>query len=467
MLAADDDDNNTDRSSSGLKRTISLFQATVFGIGLILGAGIYSIIGEAAGIAGNTVWISFIIAGLLALVIGLSYAELSSLFSRSAAEYLFVRAAFENEFLSLTVGCIVIFVIVCSAASVAVGFSGYMSIFIPYIPEIIIAIILIVLLSMINFYGISESINLNILFTFIELIGLLFIIIAAFAYGAVYNTNYFEVPIYSSSILHPNLIIGLIFSAVGLIFFAFFGFENIVNIADETKSPNKTIPKALMISIVVTSVIYILVAISAISLIGWHDLYLSKAPLAKAAEKASGTLGTLILSIIALFATSNTVLMMLISGSRLIYGISNDVKSTLPSILSKIHSKRRTPWLSILTVMFIAILIIVLFEGALPVIAGVTVFCVLIIYIIINLALIRLRYKKIKIDRQFSSPLSIRRFPLLPGIGIVLSVTILLQFEAQVMLDGVVCIIGIIIFVYLSGRIRQLVEVRCKDKKID
>ena len=142
MLAADDDDNNTDRSSSGLKRTISLFQATVFGIGLILGAGIYSIIGEAAGIAGNTVWISFIIAGLLALVIGLSYAELSSLFSRSAAEYLFVREAFENEFLSLTVGCIVIFVIVCSAASVAVGFSGYMSIFIPYIPEIIIAIIL-------------------------------------------------------------------------------------------------------------------------------------------------------------------------------------------------------------------------------------------------------------------------------------------------------------------------------------
>ena len=362
MLAADDDDNNTDRSSSGLKRTISLFQATVFGIGLILGAGIYSIIGEAAGIAGNTVWISFIIAGLLALVIGLSYAELSSLFSRSAAEYLFVRAAFENEFLSLTVGCIVIFVIVCSAASVAVGFSGYMSIFIPYIPEIIIAIILIILLSMINFYGISESINLNILFTFIELIGLLFIIIAAFVYGNVYNTNYFEVPIYSSSILHPNLIIGLIFSAVGLIFFAFFGFENIVNIADETKSPNKTIPKALMISIVVTSVIYILVAISAISLVGWHDLYLSKAPLAKAAEKASGTLGTLILSIIALFATSNTVLMMLISGSRLIYGISNDVKSTLPSILSKIHSKRRTPWLSILTVMFIAILIIVLLK---------------------------------------------------------------------------------------------------------
>jgi APA family basic amino acid/polyamine antiporter len=221
MLAPGDNYDDDHRSSSGLKRTISLFQATVFGIGLILGAGIYSIIGEAAGIAGNMVWISFIIAGLLALIIGLSYAELSSLFSKSAAEYLFVKEAFENEFLSLTVGYIVIFVIVSSAATVAVGFSGYMDIFIPYIPEIIIAIILIVLLSIVNFYGISESINLNILFTFIELVGLFFIIIAAFAYGHVYNIDYFESPINSPSNLSSNLIFGLILSASGLIFLLF------------------------------------------------------------------------------------------------------------------------------------------------------------------------------------------------------------------------------------------------------
>ncbi|HSA75176.1 MAG TPA: amino acid permease [Candidatus Nitrosocosmicus sp.] len=446
-------------STPRLKRTIGLFQATIFGIGLILGAGIYSILGEAAGIAGNIVWISFIIAGLLALIIGLSYAELSSIFSKSAAEYLFVREAFDNEFLSLSIGYIVIFVVISSAASVAVGFSGYMTIFIPYIPEIIIAIILIVLLSVVNFYGISESINLNILFTFIEIGGLLFIIIAAFASGQIYNTNYFEVPVNSPSNLHPSLIFGLIFSAAGLIFFAFFGFENVVNIADETKIPNKTIPKALMISIIVTIVIYILVAISAISLVGWHDLYLSEAPLAKAAEKSSGILGTFILSIIALFATSNTVLMMLISGSRLIYGISNDRKSTLPNILSKVHSKRRTPWLSIFIVMFIAIMIVILFKGNLSVIAGVTVFCVLVVYIIINIALIRLRYKKRKVDGQFSSPISIKRFPILPGLGIVLSVIILLQFELQVMLDGIICIIGIIFFVYISRTIGRLVNV--------
>ena len=335
-----------------------------------------------------------------------------------------------------------------------------MAIFIPHVPEIIFATILIIILSIVNFYGISESINLNVIFTFVELAGLLFIIIAAFALGYIYNTDYFEVPINSTLNIQPSLIFGMIFSAAGLIFFAFFGFENVVNIADETKVPNKTIPKALMISIMVTIVIYILVAISAISLVGWRDLYLSEAPLATAAEKASGPPGTFTLSIIALFATSNTVLMMLISGSRLIYGISKDRKSTLPSILSKIHSKRRTPWLSILIVMFIAIMIIVLFGGTLSVIAGVTVFCVLIVYIIINIALIRLRYKKSKVDRQFTSPFSIKRFPILPGLGIVLSVIILLQFEPRIMLNGVICIVGIILFVYISEIIRRRIDAR-------
>ena len=287
--------------------------------------------------------------------------------------------------MSLSVGYIVIFVIVSSIATVAVGFSGYMAIFIPYVPEIIIAPILIVLLTIVNFYGISESININVLFTFVELVGLFFIIIAAFASGQIYNTDYFEAPNNNSpSSLHPSLMLGLIFSAAGLIFFAFLGFENIVNIADE---------KALMISIIVTIVIYILIAISAISLVGWHDLYISEDPLAKAAEKASGTVGTFILSVIALFATSNTVLMILVSGSRLIYGISNDRRSSLPSLLSKIHSKRKTPWLSILVViLLIAIMIVILFYGTLSVIAGVTVFCVLVLYTIINIALIRLRY---------------------------------------------------------------------------
>ncbi|HKG88649.1 MAG TPA: APC family permease, partial [Nitrososphaeraceae archaeon] len=117
---------------------------------------------------------------------------------------------------------------------------------------------------------------------------------------------------------------GTILGGAGLIFFAYYGFENIVNIADETKNPVKVIPKALLISIAVTSAIYILVAISTSALVEWKAMSLSEAPLSLAAEKAFGGQGIIILSFIALFATSNTALMMLISGSRIVYGISKE-----------------------------------------------------------------------------------------------------------------------------------------------
>ena len=148
----------------------------------------------------------------------------------------------------------------------------------------------------------------------------------------------------------------------------------------------------------------------------------------------------------------------------MIYGISKDKRSALPNIFSIIHSKRRTPWLSVFIVMFLAIMIVVLFKGILSVIAGVTVFCVLVLYVIINISLIRLRYKKYQLARPFTSPISIKRFPILPGLGIALSVIILLQFEPQVIVDGIICIISIIFFVYVSRTIRHFVDAERKKK---
>lgn len=460
-----DSSNNmqTSGSSPKLNKTIGLFQACMFGIGLILGAGIYSLIGEAAGIAGNAVWISFIIAGVLTLIIGLGYAELSSMFPKSAAEYLFVKAAFKNEFLSLSVGSIVIFVIISSAATVAVGFSGYLSIFLPDIPKTIIATVLVGLLSFISFYGISESIKLNIVFTFIEIFGLLFIIVAAFAFGHVFNTDFLLIPIESPQ-LNPLSAFGLIFSAAALVFFAFFGFENLVNIADETKSPHKTIPKALIISIIVTTIIYILVAISAISLAGWQELYMSKGPLATAAQKVSGNLGIVTLSAIGLFATANTVLMMLISGSRMIFGISNVKKSQLLKYLTKVHIKRKTPWVSIVTVMLAAIAIIHVFEGSLFLIAGISVFCVLIVYIIINITLISLRYQKAIQIKNPVTPLRILKFSILPSLGIILCIAILIQLHHEIIKNAVISIISIFLSVLMIIKLTSYLDTKRKKK---
>ena len=178
-----------------LKRSIGLFQAVTYGVGLILGAGIYVIIGDVAGIAGNAMWISFILAALIALVTGFSYAELSSIFPKSAAEYVYSKNAFDSNFIGSIAGCMIIFVAIVSAATVAIGFAEYLTaIAFSQFNPILFAIILMLILSFINFYGISESIKLNTIFTFIELAGLVLIVIIGLWLGSPMETDYFEIP---------------------------------------------------------------------------------------------------------------------------------------------------------------------------------------------------------------------------------------------------------------------------------
>lgn len=250
-------------TSPALKRTITLFQATLFGIGLILGAGIYVIIGEAAKIAGNLLWISFLLSSFLALCTAFSYAELSSLFPKSAAEYIYVKNATKKLSISIFVGYLTILVSIVSASAVAIGFSNYLSVFLPVYDPIFYSIILVSILSFINFYGIRESIWFNTIFTIIELSGLIIIILIGLMFGNFSNIDFFESPISSTSLNNNNnnflVSIGLIFGSSALIFFAYYGFENIPNIAEETRNPSKTISQAILLSIIITTIVYVLV----------------------------------------------------------------------------------------------------------------------------------------------------------------------------------------------------------------
>jgi APA family basic amino acid/polyamine antiporter len=418
----------------------------MYGVGLILSAGIYVIIGDVAAIVGNAMWISFIVASIIALFTGLSYAELSSIYPKSAAEYVFAKNVFGSHFTALVVGCLIIFVAVVSAATVALGFSGYFtSVFFPQFNPILVATVLILALSFVNFYGISESVWMNVTFTIIELIGLLIIILAGFWIGSPSNTNYFEMPDKISGLSEPSalLMTGAIFGGAGLIFFAYYGFENIVNIADETKNPAKVIPKALLISIAVTSAIYILVAISTSALVGWKAMSLSEAPLSLAAEKAFGGQGIIILSFIALFATSNTALMMLISGSRIVYGISKE--QSFPKTLAEVHKFRKTPWIAIIVVMVSTMITIGLSSGDITTVASIAVFGIFLVYAIVNLSLIWSRFKSPDYKRPFVSPIRIGKFPVLAGMGLITSLAMLFQFNMDIILGGSLVLISIIV----------------------
>jgi len=389
----------------------------------MVGAGIYALIG-----AGNALWLSFLIGAIVAVFTGFSYAELSSLFPKDAGEYIYTEHSLGKKIAFIT-GYYVIIGAIISAAAVSIGFAGYLSNFIS-LNNIYIAIILIVFLSLINWLGIKESMILNIIFTVLAVLGLL--IVVSFLPGHFGEIDYFEM---------PNGIFG-VFNAASLIFFAFIGFEAVVKLSEETKNPKKNIPLSLMLSLIITAVLYVLVAVASISVLGWEKLSVSKAPLADVASVAFGSNAFLILSIIALLSTSGTVLVILITTSRMLYGMGHEFKSKL---LSKVCERARTPYVAILIVMILSSSFV--FLNDIRIVASITNFTVFSTFIIVNLAAIILRYKEPKIKRVFKIPLNIGRFPILSLLGILTCLFMLYNIDKIAILWSIaLLLLGFVIY---------------------
>jgi APA family basic amino acid/polyamine antiporter len=417
---------------SELKRHMGLFHLTMYGVGLILGAGIYVLIGEAAGFAGDSVWVAFALGSVVALFAGFSYAELSSLFPKAAAEYTFVKNAFKNNFFAFVIGWLTAITSIITAATVALGFGGYFAEFVN-VPIIFSAIGLLVVLSIINFVGIRESSWTNVIFTVIEATGLILIIIIGFTFSSPEPVNYTESPLGLSGIA----------IAFVLIFFAFIGFEDMANVAEEVKKPKKTIPRAIILSVLISGVVYILVSLAVVRVVNWEELVSSGAPIALVAQRGLGAEAHILLSAIALFAITNTVLITLVAGSRMFYGMAK--AKVFPPILEKIHFKTKTPWIAIIVILITAIAFT--FFGDIVIIANITVFAIVITFGAVNLSVIVLRYTEPNIERKFKVPLNIGKFPILPLFGIGISVYMALQFEVGVVLVGLgIIVVGIIFY---------------------
>jgi APA family basic amino acid/polyamine antiporter len=237
-----------------------------------------------------------------------------------------------------------------------------------------------------------------------------------------------------------------VISSVIITFFAFWGFEGIVNLSEETKNPKKTVPRALMLSIIISTILYVLVALTAISVVGWEKLAASKAPLADVARTAIPDLDlSLLLSVIALFATSNTVLVSLILSSRALYGIASD--NSLPPVFSRIHVKRKTPYIAVFTVM-ILMMIAASFQD-LKMVATLADAAIFTTYFAVNICLIWLRFSEPKADRPFKAPLSIGRMPLLALVG---AASILILMALYVEPIFLLAEAGIVIVGYLIHR---------------
>ncbi len=416
---------------SSLSRHVGLFHLTMYGVGLILGAGIYVLIGEAAGFAGNALWISFILGAIVATFAGLSYSELTTLFPRAAAEYVFVKEGFRSNFIGFIVGWLTILTSIIVAATVALGFGGYME-ELTNIPVLVSALAILGILSFVNFIGIKESAWANTIFAIVTISGLGIIIVVGFSFPIEAEIDYFE---------NPLGVNGIVLAFV-LVFFAFIGFEDIANVAEEVKKPRKTIPKAIMLSVLITTIIYILVSLASIRIVGWEQLAESSAPLAFVAEQRLGSQGHFILSVIALFATASTILITLVAGARIFYGMARD--GSLPSKLGLIHHKTKTPWLAVILIFVTAIGFS--FIGDIVIVANIVVFAVVVTFAMINLAVILLRYTRPDLERPYKVPVNVGKFPILPLFGLGATIYMATQFEIEIILSGLGIIASGIIF---------------------
>lgn len=307
-------------TKSHLKRVVGTWLLTLYGIGNIVGAGVYVLVGKIAEPAGYLAIIAFLIAALVAFCAALSYAELASRFPVSAGISIYLHKAFGNKRLSTIVGLMLVAAGVVSSATLLRGFSGYFEQLTGIAPWVSITVVALLLMA-VMLKGIKESVSMAAFLTIVEVGGLLFLVgsimvaqpgtLGVFAQG--FSAEFGALDMMAMS--------GVI-SAAFIAFYAFVGFEDMVNIAEEVKQPQKAFPRAILVSMAVVTVLYILVTVAALGVLAPHLLGASTAPLADVYRAATGGNATVII-VISLLATLNGVLVNIIMGSRFLYGMAN------------------------------------------------------------------------------------------------------------------------------------------------
>ena len=364
-----------------LRRRLGLVLLVLYGTGITVGAGIYVMVGAVAGHAGAYASWSFVVAGAVMALTVASYAELSTRYPVSAGEAAYVRAAFQSRALSTAIGLLTVVTGVVSSAAVTLGSAGYIQQFID-LPQGLIVVVVTALLGAVAAWGILESVVLASLFTLIEVGGLVTVIVAGMHAG---------LPI-ASTIAHAPPLNGMVLSGIGfgslLAFFAFIGFEDLANVVEEAKVPHRDIPRAMVLTLSISTILYVLVAAVAVSAGPIERLASSSAPLSLVFREVAGVSPATI-SAIAVVATLNTILAQMTMAARVVYGIARE--GELPAIFARVHSRTGTPLIATASVAGLVIPLALLVPLT-PLAEG-TSLATLVVFALVNLALLRLRYR--------------------------------------------------------------------------
>jgi len=399
-----------------LRRSITLIPLVLYGVGVTVGAGIYVLVGEAARVAGAAAPLSFLLAALVVAPTAFSFGELSSRLPRSAGEAVYVGEAFGSVQLARLIGLLVAASGIVSAAAVAIGAAGYLREFVD-MPHIAIAFFLIVLLGAVVAWGVVQSIAVAVVISLFEVAALVWIVIV----GAPAITD----PLAHLQSIWPEggavqwIGVG---SGLLLAFFAFVGFEDIVNMAEEVKAPERTVPAAIVLTLVITTALYLAVVFVAVGVVAPADLAGREAPLAYVYAQATGG-NPAVISAIAVGSTLNTVLIQMIMASRVLYGLAR--QGALPAWLGAVHAVTRTP----LPATFLVVAVVAALAVMLPIggLARATSAIILFVFTVVNLALIRIKLS--------AAPQPVFTVPLwVPVVGAGISGLVLIFELARLML---------------------------------
>ncbi|MGE3961806.1 MAG: APC family permease [Dehalococcoidia bacterium] len=403
---------------AGVQRRLGLWGTTLSGVGIILGAGIYVLIGAATELAGATVWASFIIGAVLAAATGLSYAELASMFPHAGGTATFAREAFGAR-AGFVIGWLLEVMAVLAAAAVAIGFGNYAQSMTGVAPAVSAAALLLVM-GGVAWLGVRETVAVTVVLTLIEAMGLVVVVVVGLPHLGTH------------SLTETATGIGGVLAGASLVFFAYTGFEQIVTLADETRDPTRTIPRALLLAIGLATALYIGVSIVAVSVVPWRELATSQAPLADVMRVAAGSRPADAIALIALFATANTVLLLLATGARLAWGMAR--QGLLPALFGQVDRRRETPTVAVVTVTTTAILFAVSIDiGRVAQLANFTLF---VAFLAVNAAVLRLRLTAPDTHRPFRIGVAVRRLPLSSVFGLAVAAVLLARLDPSVLLGG-------------------------------
>ncbi|HJX42059.1 MAG TPA: APC family permease [Geodermatophilus sp.] len=335
-----------DEEEGGLRRSITGGQLFFYTLGDVLGSGIYVLIGLVAAAVGGAFWIAFALGVAVAAITGSAYAELVTKYPQAAGASLYVKKAFGSTALTFLVTVSFLAASFAATGSLATGFASYFATLWDGPPALLVSLLFVLALVVVNFIGITESVVMNMLMTFVEVAGLLIVMVIGIWFIAQGDADFGVLADISVS-GNPAL---AVLAGIAFSFFAMTGFENTANVAEETIDPHRAFPRSLVGGMVVAGLVYVLVSMAAALTVPTDVLANSDAALLEVVRQGilpfSTDFMTTLFSVIALIAITNTTLVTIVTQPRILYGMARE--DVVPGVFAKIHATRRSPWVGLL-----------------------------------------------------------------------------------------------------------------------